>query len=213
MRRGPIASSLPFLLLAAACGSANAQASTGMFDSVSVYTAQGVDLNLREVPGALVGQGWNRESSYFTGVGLGKTVGTLGGSIGLLRSTLVENVQHGYELVLLQHRGRQTVQELGAAYMLRSPNLEVAQLRMNVSGGLGLSHTFGTPSYEDGPKDDPSRRYRTQLLILLEAEWSLASLPDWSLVTRIHHRSGAYGLIAPRQVGSNFIVAGVRYRF
>lgn len=213
MRRGPIASSLPFLLLAAACGSANAQASTGVFDSVSVYTAQGVDLNLREVPGALVGQGWNRESSYFTGVGLGKTVGTLGGSIGLLRSTLVENVQHGYELVLLQHRGKQTVQELGAAYMLRSPNLEVAQLRMNVSGGLGLSHTFGTPSYEDGPKDDPSRRYRTQLLILLEAEWSVASLPDWSLVTRIHHRSGAYGLIAPRQVGSNFIVAGVRYRF
>jgi len=213
MRRGPIASSLPFLLLAAACGSANAQASTGVFDSVSVYTAQGVDLNLREVPGALVGQGWNRESSYFTGVGLGKTVGTLGGSIGLLRSTLVENVQHGYELVLLQHRGMQSVQELGAAYMLRSPNLEVAQLRMNVSGGLGLSHTFGTPSYEDGPKDDPSRRYRTQLLILLEAEWSLASLPDWSLVTRIHHRSGAYGLIAPRQVGSNFIVAGVRYRF
>ena len=61
MRTGPIASSLPFLLLAAACGSANAQASTGMFDSVSVYTAQGVDLNLREVPGALVGQGWNRE--------------------------------------------------------------------------------------------------------------------------------------------------------
>ena len=213
MRRGPIASSLPFLLFAAACGSANAQASTGMFDSVSVYTAQGVDLNLREVPGALVGQGWNRESSYFTGVGLGKTVGTLGGSIGPLRSTLVENVQHGYELVLLQHRGRQTVQELGAAYMLRSPNLEVAQLRVNVSGGLGLSHTFGTPSYEDGPKDDPARRYRTQLLILLEAEWSLASLPDWSLVTRIHHRSGAYGLIAPRQVGSNFIVAGVRYRF
>ena len=213
MRRGPIASSLPFLLLAAACGSANAQASTGMFDSVSVYTAQGVDLNLREVPGALVGQGWNRESSYFTGVGLGKTVGTLGGSIGPLRSTLVENVQHGYELVLLQHRGLQTVTELGAAYMLRSPNLEVAQLRMNVSGGLGLSHTFGTPSYEDGPKDDPSLRYRTQLLILLEAEWSLASLPDWSLVTRIHHRSGAYGLIAPRQVGSNFIVAGVRYRF
>jgi hypothetical protein len=213
MRRGPIASSLPFLLLAAACGGAAAQASTGVFDSVSVYTAQGVDLNLREVPQALFGGGWHRESTYFTGVGLAKTVGTLGGSIGALRSTFVENIQHGYEVVLLQHRGKQEVQELGAAYMLRSPNLELAQLRVNAAGGLGLSHTFGTPSYEDGPKDDPTKRYRTQLLILLEAEWSLASLPDWSLVTRIHHRSGAYGLIAPRQVGSNFIVAGVRYRF
>jgi hypothetical protein len=213
MRRGPIASSLPFLLLAAACGGAAAQASTGVFDSVSVYTAQGVDLNLREVPGALFGRGWNRESSYFTGLGAGKTVGTLGGSIGALRSTFVENVQHGYELVLLQHRGKQDNVELGAAYMLRSPNLEVAQLRVNAAGGLGLSHSFGTPSYEDGPKADPARRYRTQMLILLEAEWSLASLPDWSLVTRVHHRSGAYGLIAPRQVGSNFIVAGLRYRF
>jgi hypothetical protein len=213
MRRGPIASSLPFLLLAAACGGAAAQTSPGFVDSVSVYTAQGVDLNLREVPGALFGNGWNRESSYFTGVGLGKTVGTLGGSIDMLRSTLVENVQHGYEVVLLQHRGKQSNQELGVAYMLRSPNLQVAQLRVNVGGGLGLSHAFGTPSYEDGPKDDPGRRYRTQLLVLMEAEWSLASLPDWSLVTRIHHRSGAYGLIAPRQVGSNFIVAGLRYRF
>ncbi|MEJ5992731.1 hypothetical protein WG902_22265 [Ramlibacter sp. PS3R-8] len=177
-----------------------------------MYTAQGVDLNLREVPGAIFGQGWNRESSYFTGLGAGKTVGTLG-SIDALRSTFVENVQHGYELVLLQHRGKQTVTELGAAYMLRSPNLEIAQLRINVAGGLGLSHTFGTPSYEDGPTDDPDRRYRTQLLVLLEAEWSLAPLPDWSFVTRIHHRSGAYGVIAPRNVGSNFIVAGVRYRF
>ena len=213
MRRGPIASSLPFLLLAAACGGAAAQTSDGIFDSVSVYTAQGVDLNLREVPGALFGSGWNRESSYFTGVGLGKTVGTLGGSIGPLRSTFVENVQHGYEVVLLQHRGRQSNQELGVTYGLRSPNLELGQLRVNVGGGLGISHAFGTPSYEDGPKNDPAKRYRTQMLIQLEAEWSLASLPDWSLVTRIHHRSGAYGLIAPRFVGSNFIVAGLRYRF
>ena len=116
-------------------------------------------------------------------------------------------------MVLLQHRGRQDNVELGAAYMLRTPDLALAQLRVNVGGGLGLSHAFGTPSYEDGPKSDPAKRYHTQLLVLLEAEWSLASLPDWSLVTRIHHRSGAYGLIAPRFVGSNFVVAGVRYRF
>ena len=139
-------------------------------------------------------------------------MGTLG-SIDALRSTYVENVQHGDELVLLQHRGKQTVTELGAAYMLRSPNLEIAQLRINAAGGVGLSHTFGRPAYEDGPKNDPDKRYHTQMLVLLEAEWSLAPLPDWSLVTRIHHRSGAYGLIAPRNVGSNFIVAGVRYRF
>ena len=66
---------------------------------------------------------------------------------------------------------------------------------------------------EDGPADDPSRRYPTQVLILLEAEWSWDSLPQVALVTRVHHRSGAYGTIAPSGVGSNFVAAGLRYHF
>ena len=31
-----------------------------------------------------------------------------------------------------------------------------------------------------------------------------------SVVTRIHHRSGAYGLFAPRGSGSNFLAVGLR---
>jgi hypothetical protein len=33
----------------------------------------------------------------------------------------------------------------------------------------------------------------------------------WSLVTRIHHRSGAWGLFG--HSGSNVLAAGIRYRF
>jgi hypothetical protein len=210
-------SSLLPLLFAAATGTAAAQTDSPppprIFDSVGLYAGQGVDLNLRELPGAVLRGELKRESSYFVGLGLGKVRGTLGGSIEALRGTFVENVRHGYEIVLVQHHGLQDNFELGAAYLLRSPDLALARLRVNVAGGAGLSHAFGTPSYEDGPADDPGRRYPTQLLLLLEAEWSWDSLPQVALVTRVHHRSGAYGTIAPSHVGSNFVAAGLRYRF
>jgi hypothetical protein len=215
MRRA-LLSKLP-LLFALTIGSAAAQTGKaplyGWFDSVSLYGGQGADLNLREYPGAILHWDFNSESTYFVGGGLGKTQGTLGHAFRVLRGTPLENVQHGYELVVLKHHGLQDQWEFGAAYQLRTPNLEVGGLRVNASAGVGFSHAFGRPTYEDGPAADPTARYRTQLLVLLEAEWGLVSAPHWSLITRIHHRSGAYGAVAPRFVGSNFSVIGVRYRF
>jgi hypothetical protein len=215
MRPGALLSSL--FLLAAATGNTAAQTNPDgparIFDSVGLYAGQGVDLNLRELPGAVLRGDLHRESSYFVALGLGKVVGTLGGSVESLRGSLVQDIRHGYEVVLVQHHGLQDNFELGAAYLLRSPDLALGQLRVNVAGGAGLSHAFGTPTYEDGPADNPSRRYPTQLLVLVEAEWSWDTLQNFALVTRVHHRSGAYGTIAPSGVGSNFVAAGLRYRF
>jgi hypothetical protein len=78
---------------------------------------------------------------------------------------------------------------------------------------IGASYAFGTPSYEDGPKSDPDKRYRFQNYNAYEIEWGVKRFPAVSLVTRLHHRSGAYGLIAPRRVGSNFVTAGVRWEW
>ena len=44
----------------------------------------------------------------------------------------------------------------------------------------------------------------------VEAEFKHASLPGVAVVPRIHHRSGVFGLIAPKTSGSNFIGVGVR---
>jgi hypothetical protein len=184
-----------------------------IFDNVSLYWGRGVDLNLQEIPGAIFSGDWNEEPSYFWGLGVGKTLNTLGGSFQAARDTPFADIKHGYEVIYLQHRGRQTNSELSAAYLLRTPDLELSALRVNFAAGAGLSHAFGTPTYEDGPVNDPSRRYRTQFLMLFEFEWGLASVPALTLVTRIHHRSGIFGVIAPRRVGSNFSVVGLRYRF
>lgn len=215
MRKAWVFASLPFsaILLSQGAQAQDLKKSDRWFDIGTVYVGQGVDLNLRQVPEAIFTGDWRGESSYFAGGSLGKTVNTLGGSIGALQGSWIENVQHGYEVILLKHWGRQHNAELAGAYLLRTPNLELSSLRVNFAAGAGLSHAFGRPSYEDGPADDPDRRYRTQFLALFEFEWGWESAPNLSLVTRIHHRSGVYGVIAPRRVGSNFVVAGVRYRF
>lgn len=212
---------LGFLLSAVAlwsvCQTANAQTEaaprTGLFDSVMLYTAQGVNHNLRELPGVIVRQDVQWESSYFTALALDKSIGTLGGRMSALKDSPLENVQQGYEIVLAQHRGLQNLVELGVAWMLRTPDWALGPVAVNLGTGLGLSHAFGTPSYEDGPTGDPDKRYQTQLLVLVDIGWKLRSLQHFTLLTRVHHRSGAYGLLAPSHVGSNFLAVGLRYDF
>jgi hypothetical protein len=199
------------------CQTAQAQtakpSTVGLFDSALVYTAQGADHNLPQIPGSILSDKIKWEPSYFNAIALAKARGTLGASFVSLDDSLVRNVQHGYEIVFAKHHGLQSNFELGGAYTLRSPDLSLGPLAVNAAAGVGLSHAFGRPTYEDGPFDDPTRRYRTQLLILFEAEWKLRYVEQLSLVTRVHHRSGVYGFIAPRNVGSNFLAVGLRYRF
>lgn len=186
---------------------------SGLLDSVTVYGAQGADHNLRNIPEAVVSNNIVWDKSYFAGVGLGKTGPKLGQSFGRLQGTPVAELRQESELLLLKHHGLQHNTELGAAYLLRSPDLQMGPVGVNLAAGSGLSYAMGTPSYEDGARDNPDRRYRLQLLVVFELEWKLRKVDALSLTTRIHHRSGVYGLIAPPHVGSNFMTVGLRYCF
>ena len=184
-----------------------------LFDAVTLYGAQGVDHNLRQIPEAILSNNLDRDKSYFVGVGLAKTGPKLGDSVGRLQGTAMAELRQDFELLMLKHRGLQHNAELGAAYLLRTPDLQMGPVGVNLAAGTGLSYATGRPTYEDGPKDDLERRYRLQLLLLFELEWKLRNVDALTLSTRIHHRSGVYGLIAPPHVGSNFITVGLRYRF
>jgi hypothetical protein len=207
--------SLLITLLGLHFGSAQAdqQLANGWFDSATVYAAQGADHNLTELPGKIVTADIAWDKSYFTAISAGKTRGTLGASMASLNDTPFGAISHGYEVILVKHRGLQSNLEASAAYMLRTPTAYLGPVGVSFGTGAGLSYAFGTPSYEDGPKNDPDRRYRLQLLALFELEWRLRDVDNVSLVTRVHHRSGVYGLIAPRNVGSNFLAAGIRFQF
>ena len=139
-----------------------------------------------------------------------KTRGTLGQSFDSFRDTPFASVRHGYETVLVKHFGLQYNAEVGAAYMLKTPDLELGELGVNFGAGAGLSYAVGNPTYEDGSDNEPQRRYRTQFLALFDLDWHLIGSDNLSLITRVHHRSGVYGLIAPRHVGSNFLAIGIR---
>ena len=184
-----------------------------IFDSVSIYAGQGVNHNLKELPGKIISGLVQWDKTYFTALGFNKVRGMLGQSFASLQNTSFASYQHGYEMVLLQHQGLQNNGEVGAACTLRTPDLQMGNLGINFMAGGGLSYALGTPSYEDGSRLDPGRRYRLQFLGLFELEWHLRKFANLSLITRVHHRSGVYGLIAPQHVGSNFLALGIRYQF
>ena len=183
------------------------------FDAITLHTARGIDHNLLQIPGAVAGGRLKWEDSWFEAVSLSRSLGTLGKRHAILQGTPLEHWQEGYELVLARHRGLQRNGEIGLAYQLRTPTWMLGPVGANFSVGAGLSQALGTPTYEDGPDGDPSRRYRLQMLALFETEWRLRGGEAWSFTARVHHRSGVYGLIAPPRVGSNFIAAGIRRRF
>lgn len=205
------------LALISSLNMATAEAETirpdSTFDSVTVYVGQGADHNLLQLPGRIIKADLDWEKSFFKAISLDKTRGTLGQSFEIFRDTMFESIRHGPEIVLVKHHGLQSNAEIGAANMWRTTDLQLGELGVNFAAGAGLSYALGTPTYEDGPENDPARRYRLQFLALFEFEWGLRGSNDLSLITRVHHRSGVYGLIAPRHVGSNFLAVGMRYKF
>ncbi|QIT54282.1 hypothetical protein HC341_03040 [Aquisalimonas sp. 2447] len=110
------------------------------------------------------------------------------------------------EAQLVRHWGKQSHWEKNAAlvvYWTRFPWNHWLDTR--ISFAQGLSRATRRP-----PLEENTRR----LLHYMHADISFSppGNPRWSLVTRLHHRSGVFGLYGT-EGGSNFLTAGLRYRF
>lgn len=108
-----------------------------------------------------------------------------------------------------RHFGTMTHPEATAAIVWRSPDATLGRTSVNFAVGKGLSYAFGTPHKEGVRRDREVQRLMSYLAFELEV--SHAALPNLSLVPRLHHRSGAYGLIGPRGDGANYIGLGLRF--
>ena len=111
---------------------------------------------------------------------------------------------------MLQHFGDQKMVEFVGSVNVRWITFPWDQyLDTSVAFGGGLSVTSEVPVLE---KSDPRSSEAATLLhyLLLEAAVGLPN-SAWSLVGRIHHRSGIFGLFS--HSGSNVLEIGVRYRF
>lgn len=168
------------------CGLANASM------VVTGFAGQGVDHDLLEIPGRLVSL--DREGSFLKGFAVAHDAA---GADARVR-------WHG-EVFLGDHTGLQRLTEASLTGGVMVLPLPSTAPWLELRCGIGLSHAFGTPTYEDGPRDDPGRRYRTQLGLVIDLTGRPSGWAGWGIGFRVHHRSGAYGLIAPRRVGSNFV--------
>lgn len=76
--------------------------------------------------------------------------------------------------------------------------------------GQGLSYITETSKVEARRHDETSKFLD---YLMFEIAFSLPSLPEWSLITRIHHRSGVYGVFDGVHGASNAWGVGLRYAF
>jgi hypothetical protein len=125
----------------------------------------------------------------------------------------LSNIQTGIELIEVKHSGLQNNYETDLAYVLELSQFDLWGVTLKLTIGYGPSIAHGTPSYEDGSDENPEKRYKFQLYGMYESEWGLRDYPAVTVVYKVHHRSGSYGLVAPPKVGSNFMTWGLRYRF
>lgn len=193
--------------------SANAQAETPnsrLFDSTTFYLGQALAHNLLDIPKKVISRDVSWDQSYCAALQFNKQYEQVPKD-----DDSLPFFTYGYELNLVQHSGLQDNAEVAAAYILRTPNLDLEWLRVNLGFGLGLSYALSTPNYEaqTRPAGQSSQRYQLLAFLPIELEWHVPAYQKFSLVTRIHHRSGVFGLVAPRYEGSNFFTVGLRYYF
>ena len=174
------------------------------------YAAQGIKTNLPDLAGHVYHRTLRYEDTHFAGVGYRHGMQPPALFQRAARLVYLDGLTTGVEVISVKHRGMQDHFESSLAYAIHTPYAKVSALRARLGYSLGVSYAFGDPSYERSPDDD-HRRWLTYMAY--ELELGLERYDRVSLVTRIHHRSGAYGLFAPRGSGSNFLAVGVRVHF
>jgi hypothetical protein len=199
------------ILLLAIVLTAHAHALDGSPRAISLYWGQGVDSDLLELPGDFLNNELIYEASYLTALSYLKPLPTPAPLQSVFDWLYLPGTRTALEGIVVKHYGLQDNWEANLAYYLQFRGWDLGPITARPGVGIGLSYALGTPSYEDGPIDDPDRRYRFQSFQAYEIEWSVRQSGRIALFTRIHHRSGIYGVIAPRRVGSNFVTAGLRF--
>jgi len=110
-----------------------------------------------------------------------------------------------------KHFGEQNHLEVNALPVIRwLPFPWDAYMDTSFAAGAGLSYAFETPKVELIGVD-----HSPKLLgyLMLELAFSLPKEPQWGLVARLHHRSGANGLFSNRLDASNAVGFGIKYTF
>jgi hypothetical protein len=166
--------------------------------SVTLYGVRLLKGNLSD--GTLLHEGF--EDSYLVSLAVAKRV-----------ASYKEKIDLEVEGQAVKHFGDQKHWEfniLGAIRWLPFPWDKY--IDTSFASGAGLSYATKTPEVEEERRGEgQTQKFLTYLM--LELAFSLPQTPNWSLVTRVHHRSGAFGLFNGVTGASNGWGFGVKYTF
>jgi hypothetical protein len=126
-------------------------------------------------------------------------------------SPVVSVVQVALDGTQRQGDNQNTIYEVDPYFNIRWVNLPWNHyVDTSFAIGEGVSYASSVPSVEKRDNDN-TKRFLNYLMF--EATFAAPSHPEWQVVARIHHRSGAFGLYGAGNSGSNDIGIGVRYLF
>jgi len=167
--------------------------------AATLYGAVMLDGNLSD--GSLLYSGF--EDSFLTALALTRR----------MTSFYQEKVDLELEGQIVKHFKDQDHLEFNGLGVLRwLPFPWDAHLDTSFASGVGLSYATKIPEFEEERRGDGQTE---QLLVyfMLELELAMPASRHWSLVSRIHHRSGAFGLFNGVTGASNACSLGIKYRF
>jgi hypothetical protein len=183
---------------------------------ISAYVSQWFESDLLEIPHHLLTGNLQTRQAYFLGGGLGYVLVPrfevplpfCGGCA--LRGNSIE-----LEGVVLKHFDQQDHWEIAGGAFARTGQIPLfLGVELNLAAGAGLSYALSDPNLEIGRGGQRGvDTYRLQIYLAFETELAHGAVPGWSLVGRIHHRSGGYGTMTEQGSGSNFIGLGLRRGF
>lgn len=112
------------------------------------------------------------------------------------------------------HSGLQDHTEVSMGIMTRTPILQKWNGHTTLGWANGFSYALEAPKFERGP--DGTRGQDTvpfQYYMGFELSHQPQNWDNIEVFTRLHHRSGIYGVISPDKTGSNYLGLGIRYTF
>ena len=183
---------------------------------ISAYVSQFADARLLEIPGRLITGDLETRDAYFAGGGFGYIlVPRFAVPLPFCGGCALRGNSFELEGVLLKHFNKEDHWEVAGGAFLRSGQVPlVLGTSLNLAAGFGLSYTLSDAALETGRGGQQGvDTYRLQFYLAFETELMHEAVSGWSLVGRVHHRSGAYGTLSPQRSGSNYIGLGLRRSF
>jgi hypothetical protein len=165
---------------------------------ITVYGAVMTDGALPET--AVLTASFDRDFK-FAAVTAGKKIGNL-----------LDRIDFELEGQIVKHVAGQHHWEFNALVVARWPCFPWNNIiKTSFAVGEGLSLAMETSVFEEKYHGEETNAFLNYLMF--EFDFALPNNPRWSLVTRLHHRSGVYGLFNGVNGASNALGLGIRYHF